>query len=147
MGERRELEGRGRPCPQRDGSSKFEPKLIFWRDRVELSMSRYERTRRRSFSFPFGAFRVQNSAPLSVLCFGRRRKNKVPFPRSWQARSSARTNERSVEQCNNARAKRVRIVFCDRVWRDQPRGKTKGGAAPEVFSLRFIPTHEVGKTL
>ena len=37
-------------------------------------------------------------------------------------------------QCNNARAKRVRIVFCDRVWRDQPRGKTKGGAAPEVFS-------------
>ena len=36
--------------------------------------------------------------------------------------------------CNNARAKRVRIVFCDRVWRDQPRGKTKGGAAPEVFS-------------
>ena len=49
--------------------------------------------------------------------------------------------------CNNARAKRVRIVFCDRAWRDQPRGKTKGGAAPEVFSPRLIPTHEVGKTL
>ena len=40
----------------------------------------------------------------------------------------------ALEQCNNARAKRVCIVFCDRVWRDQPRGKTKGGAAPEVFS-------------
>ena len=40
-------------------------------------------------------------------------------------------------QCNNARAKRVCIVFCDQVWRDQPRGKTgktKNGAAPEVFS-------------
>ena len=40
----------------------------------------------------------------------------------------------SIWQCNNARAKRVCIVFCDRVWRDQPRGKTNGGAAPEVFS-------------
>ena len=39
----------------------------------------------------------------------------------------------SIQQCNNARAKRVRIVFCDRVWRDQPRGKTKGGAAPRFF--------------
>ena len=49
--------------------------------------------------------------------------------------------------CNNARAKRVRIVFCDRVWRDQPRGKTKGGAAPRGFFPRLIQTHEVGKTL
>ena len=48
-----------------------------------------------------------------------------------RARES-RVRFESTMQCNNARAKRVRIVFCDRVWRDQPRGKTKGGAAPEV---------------
>ena len=39
----------------------------------------------------------------------------------------------SVTYWNNARAKRVRIVFYDRVLRGQPRGKPEGGAAPEVY--------------
>ena len=73
--------------------------------------------------------RFHGKLDICCLCF-----------RNWMCEIHARNfkdvgSERLVlleVPCNNARAKRVRIVFCHRVWRDQPRGKTKGGAAPEV---------------